>query len=77
MGNSQNLPEDQTSIAEKAIEHRHLGRIETKSHSIHGLCFLKVYHFGDQMMSHEKLRRFQARMKKYNSIESVVSLWAV
>lgn len=47
------------------------------SHPHFGACFLKVHHFADQMMSHEKLRRLQARIKKYSNSDSVVSVWAV
>lgn len=74
MGNSGNSQQSQIGMAEQAFEHRHLGHLEIKRHEKYGDCFLKIYHFADQMMSHEKLRRFQARMKKYNSSESVITL---
>lgn len=54
-----------------------MGEIEAITHPQYGGCFLKVYHFADQMMSHEKFRRMQARIKKYNNCDHVVGLKGV
>ena len=77
MGNKHNSELPGRVSLQKAIEHRHLGHIEPHNHPKHGECFLKVYHFADQMMSYEKLRRFQARMKKYSKSDSVMSMLGV
>ena len=44
-----------------SIEHQHLGSIQCSSAN----DFVKVYHFADQMMGEEKLRRVNARIKKF------------
>jgi hypothetical protein len=33
---------------------------------------MKVFHFGDEMMGQEKLRRFNARIKKFTNHEYIL-----
>lgn len=65
MGNTEKSSINPEFQLYEKMEHPHFGQISPSSNPKYPDSLLKVYHFTDEMMALEKIRRFNARIKKF------------